>query len=259
MKEPWTRDGKVHADVVALAPDVSGLVSSVEVKDNQLVNKGDVIFKIDTARFELALQEAEADVESAAAALDQAEYNFSLYDKLGDGAATRQKIEESKAAVVQAKASVKQAIVKRETAQLDLDRTAVRAPVNGKLSNFGLRPGSYVSAGSTVTTLVDRDSFYVTGYFEEAKLRRIGVGEPVDVFLIGASHPLQGHVSGIAAGIEDRERSESQGALANVNPTFSWVRLAQRIPVRIDLDPYDQTLVAGQTATVKVLSRVNLP
>ncbi|NTJ65921.1 efflux RND transporter periplasmic adaptor subunit [Agrobacterium rhizogenes] len=254
MTEPWTRDGKVHADVVDLAPDVSGLVSSVEVKDNQVVSKGDVIFKIDTARFELAVLQAQSEVEGAQATLDQAEYNFALYAKLGDGAATQQKIQESRAEVAQAQASLKQALVKRDTARLDLDRTAVRAPVNGKLSNFSLRPGNYVNAGSTVTALVDQDSYYVTGYFEEGKVKRIALGDSVEVFLVGSSEPLHGHVSGIAAGIEDRERSDTKGALANVNPTFTWVRLAQRIPVRIELGPHQETLVVGETATVQVQS-----
>jgi multidrug resistance efflux pump len=123
--------------------------------------------------------------------------------------------------------------------------------VNGTLSNFSLRPGNYVTAGQPVTALVDADSYYIAGYFEETKLRRIRVGDAVRVRLMGADADLAGHVTSIAPGIEDRERTDSSRMLANVNPTFSWVRLAQRVPVRITLDQPIK-LVAGQTATVMV-------
>ena len=141
-----------------------------------------------------------------------------------------------------------------EVARLNLERSTVLAPVNGIVTNFDLLPGRYVNAGAAVFALIDSDTFRVEGYFEETKLRRYRIGEDATVKLIGDSRVLSGHVESIAYGIEDQNRSTSNELLASVNPTFSWVRLAQRIPVRIKLDdvPPDLLLVAGRTATVSI-------
>lgn len=256
MDEPWTRDGKVRADVVRLAADVSGIVSEVDAKDNQAVRKGDVIFRIDQARFTLALRQAEAQMESSKAALDMARSDLELYRKLGESSVTRQKIQQAETAVQQDEAAYSQAVISRDTAQLNLDRSVVRAPVNGVLTNFSMKPGNYVTAGAAVTALIDSDSYYVAGYFEENKLDRIKVGDPALVYLMGSKTPLKGHVDGVAGGIEDRERSDTSAQLANVTPTFTWVRLAQRVPVRVALDglPDDTALVAGRTASVTIIN-----
>lgn len=256
MDEPWTRDGKVRADVVRLAADVSGIVSEVDGKDNQTVRKGDVIFRIDQARFTLALRQAEAQMESSKAALDLARSDLELYRKLGESSVTRQKILQAETTVQQDEAAYNQAVISRDTAQLNLDRSVVRAPVNGVLTNFSMQPGNYVTAGTAVTALIDSDSYYVAGYFEENKLDRIKVGDPALVYLMGSKTPLKGHVDGVAGGIEDRERSDTSAQLANVTPTFTWVRLAQRVPVRVALDalPDDTALVAGRTASVTIVN-----
>ncbi|MBD9454834.1 HlyD family secretion protein [Rhizobium sp. RHZ02] len=256
MDEPWTRDGKVRADVVRLAADVSGIVSEVDAKDNQTVRKGDVIFRIDQARFTLALRQAEAQMESSKAALDLARSDLELYRKLGESSVTRQKIQQAETTVQQDEAAYNQAVISRDTAQLNLDRSVVRAPVNGVLTNFSMQPGNYVTAGTAVTALIDSDSYYVAGYFEENKLDRIKVGDPALVYLMGSKTPLKGHVDGVAGGIEDRERSDTSAQLANVTPTFTWVRLAQRVPVRVALDalPDDTALVAGRTASVTIVN-----
>ena len=256
MDEPWTRDGKVRADVVRLAADVSGIVSEVDAKDNQTVRKGDVIFRIDQARFTLVLRQAEAQMESSKAALDLARSDLELYRKLGESSVTRQKIQQAETTVQQDEAAHNQAVISRDTAQLNLDRSVVRAPVNGVLTNFSMQPGNYVTAGTAVTALIDSDSYYVAGYFEENKLDRIKVGDPALVYLMGSKTPLKGHVDGVAGGIEDRERSDTSAQLANVTPTFTWVRLAQRVPVRVALDalPDDTALVAGRTASVTIVN-----
>ncbi len=256
MDEPWTRDGKVRADVVRLAADVSGIVSEVDAKDNQTVRKGDVIFRIDQARFTLALRQAEAQMESSKAALDLARSDLELYRKLGESSVTRQKIQQAETTVQQDEAAYNQAVISRDTAQLNLDRSVVRAPVNGVLTNFSMQPGNYVTAGTAVTALIDSDSYYVAGYFEENKLDRIKVGDSALVYLMGSKTPLKGHVDGVAGGIEDRERSDTSAQLANVTPTFTWVRLAQRVPVRVALDslPGDTALVAGRTASVTIVN-----
>jgi RND family efflux transporter MFP subunit len=252
MREPWTRDGRVRADVIGVAPDVSGMVSQVLVVDNQEVRKGDVLFRIDSARFALALRQAQAVVDSSRAVLEQAKRDVARYEHLAEDVVTRQKQEQVRTTAAQAQAALHKAEADRDLAQLNLQRSEVKAPVSGVVTNFSLQPGDYTSAGLAVTALVDDQSFYVAGYFEETKLARIRIGAPVRIHLMGGGE-LRGHVQSIAAGIEDRERSD--GLLANVNPTFTWVRLAQRIPVRVALDevPEGTSLVAGRTATVTVL------
>ncbi|MBL1258220.1 HlyD family secretion protein [Methylocystis sp. Sn-Cys] len=256
-EEPWTRDGRVRAEVVAVAPDVSGLVSEVLVHDNQRVRKGDVLFRIDRKRFELALRQAEATLAGRAAALEVTAQDFTRYrtlDAKNNIAVSKQQFENVTGQHEQARAAYDLAVADRDLARLNLERSEVRASVNGAMTNFELRPGSYVTAGKSVAALVDEDSLHVDGYFEETKLPMIHVGDRVAVHLMGERQPLFGHVEGIASGIEDRDRSSGANLLANVNPTFNWVRLAQRIPVRIALDqpPPDIRLVAGRTATVFV-------
>ncbi|WP_341992584.1 HlyD family secretion protein [Azorhizobium sp. AG788] len=254
MEEPWTRDGRVRAAVVEVAPDVSGLIAEVAVRDNAPVKAGDLLFRIDPRRFEIALAQAEAALANKRAALAQAQRDADRYGKLNDSAVTQQKHEQVQTELEQDQAAFAQAQSDRDLAALNLERASVRAPVDGTVSNFDLRPGNYVTAGKGVAALVDAQSFYVAGYFEETKLPRIHVGDPVRIHLMGASVPLSGRVESVAAGIEDRERSDGATLLANVTPTFSWVRLAQRVPVRIALDPHPGlTLVAGRSATVEVL------
>ncbi|MCO5081109.1 MAG: HlyD family secretion protein [Rhizobiaceae bacterium] len=254
---PWTRDGHVRADVVRLAPDVSGLVSEVLVNDNQNVRKGDMLFRIDTSRFEIAFRQTEAQVANTKAALDLARMDHDRYQKLAaNEVVSLQKRQQAEATVKQAEAAYETALASRDVASLNLERASVRAPVNGIITNFSLRPGNYATAGSAIGALVDEDSFYVAGYFEETKLPRIHTGDPARIDVMGEPRSIFGRVVSIAGGIEDRERSDTVGFLANVAPTFAWVRLAQRIPVRIAIDdlPAGVHLIAGRTATVSVLS-----
>ncbi|MDZ5650253.1 HlyD family secretion protein [Nitrospirillum sp. BR 11828] len=255
MEEPWTRDGRVRADIVGVTPDVSGLVDEVLVRDNQTVTRGQVLFRIDKARFTLALQQADAAVAAKKASFDEAVLERNRYQSLSASAVSREKQEQTIAAAREAEAVYLQAVADRNVAKLNLDRTEVVATVNGYITNFDLRPGDYVTAGKAVTALVDSDSLHVQGYFEETKLGRIHVGDTVTVRLMGDPRSFTGHVESIAAAIEDRERTDGSNLLANVNPTFSWVRLAQRIPVRVILDhpPADLRLIPGRTATVAVV------
>jgi RND family efflux transporter MFP subunit len=246
----------VRADVVQVAPDVSGFVTDVLVKDNQKVHRGDVLFRIDRERFALALRQADASVAGHQATLDQANADLKRYSALTTDAVSQQKQEQVLATQLQAKAAFDQAVADRAVAQLNLDRSEVHASVNGVITNMDLRPGAYVTAGKGVMALVDSDTLHVDGYFEETKLARIRVGDKVQIRLMGEKGTLTGRVESIAAGIEDRDRAEGASLLANVNPTFSWVRLAQRVPVRIALDPVPDgmSLVAGRSATVEVLN-----
>lgn len=254
MEAPWTRDGRVRADVVEVAPDVSGLVTDVLVRDNQPVRRGDVLFRIDRDRFALALREAEAAVASRKAALDLAAANAGRYGQLSDAVVTKEKREEISSTEQQAQAAYDQATAERDLAKLNLARSDVKASVTGTVTNMDLQPGAYVAAGHGTMALVDAGSLHVEGYFEETKLPRIHVGDPVRVRLMGEARDIGGQVESIAGGIEDRERGASSSLLANINPSFTWVRLAQRVPVRVALErvPDGVALIPGRTATVEV-------
>jgi len=251
--EPWTRDGRVRADIIQIAPDVSGLVTRVDVANDQPVRRGQPLFYIDRARYALALRQADAAVAAQRASLDQARREAARNRALGDLVAG-EVTEQGQAKVDQDEAALGQAQAARDLAALNLSRTVTVAPADGLMSDLTLRVGDYVSAGKPVVALIDSSSFRVEGYFEETKLKDVRVGQSVTVRIMGEPAPLRGHIQSIAAGIEDRDRAAGANLLPNVNPTFSWVRLAQRIPVRVKLDsaPRDLRLIAGRTASVSV-------
>jgi multidrug resistance efflux pump len=251
---PWTRDGRVRANVVQIAPDVSGLVTAVPVQDNQRVAAGTLLFEVDRARYELALRQAQAALTAARVTLAQAQRENARNTDLGN-LISQELREQTGTRVEAAQAGVAQANVALDAARLNLERAQVRAPVDGLVTNLDMRGGSYAQAGRAALALVDARSFYVEGYFEETKLPRIHVGDRVRVTPMGGAR-LEGTVESIAAGIADRDRSTGSNLLPSVNPTFNWVRLAQRIPVRVKLDPLQPgtRLVAGETVTVQVLT-----
>ncbi|RKT20718.1 RND family efflux transporter MFP subunit [Paraburkholderia sp. RAU2J] len=253
MFAPWTRDGHVRADVIQVAPDISGLISSVEVVDNQQVKQGQVLFVIDQARYTLALRQAQATAQQRRATLDQARREDARNRKLGNLVAA-EVAEESRSRVEAGEAALADANVAIDTARLNLQRATIVSPVDGYLNDRAPRTGEFVAAGRAVVAVVDMHSFRVDGYFEETKLRGIDIGQPVDIRVMGEPAALRGHVQSIVAGIEDRDRTQGSNLLPNVNPAFSWVRLAQRIPVRVALDeiPADFRMIAGRTATVSV-------
>jgi RND family efflux transporter MFP subunit len=252
--DPWTRDGHVRADVVRVASDVGGLVTSVAVHDNQPVRKGDLLFVVDMPRYADALGQADANIASARAKLEQARKVAKRDIALGDLVATE--THEANVAQVQtAQAALDAAVAGKQTAELNVRRTAVRASVNGIVTNLDLHPGDFVGAGTQALALVDSDSIRVEGYFEETKLGRIHVGDKARIRLMGDDRDLEGHVDSVTAGIADDQSKGTPNQLLAVDPTFSWVRLAQRIPVRIHVDrmPAGTQLIAGRTATVTIL------
>jgi multidrug resistance efflux pump len=252
---PWTRDGRVRADVVSIAPDVPGFVVNVAVHDNQVVSKGDPLFELDRARYEIALRLALATVARQRASLAEAGREAHRNDRLGELVSSEVR-EQSRTRMQEASAELQRGLADLAAARLNLQRTLVVAPVNGIVTNLELRPGNYLTAGRQGLALVDSDSLHVDGYFEETKLPRLHEGDRVSVRLMGESQLLYGSVQSIAPAIFDRERTPTGDLVANINPTFSWVRLAQRVPVRIKLDPgpLDVRMIAGRTATVVDLS-----
>jgi RND family efflux transporter MFP subunit len=250
---PHTPDGRVLADIVPVTPDVSGLVTDVCVADNQSVKAGDPLFQVDLQRYRLDKEQAKANLDAKESMLAQARREANRNRSLGSLVA-EENLEQSRSRVEELFALVAQARAGLDIAQLNLERTTIRASVNGKVTNFSMKPGYYAVAGHPAFALVDLDSFHVDGYFEETKLRSIHPGDNVDIQLMGESRHIKGHVQGIASGIEDRDRTMGNNLLANVNPSFSWVRLAQRVPVRIALDevPGDILLVIGRTASIEI-------
>jgi multidrug resistance efflux pump len=251
--EPWTRDGKIRADVAEISTDVNALVLEVRVHDNQSVAKGDVLLVLDRSRYDLAVRQSDAAIAATEASLAQAIRENRRNDALGD-LVTREQREQGAARVAALRAELEGARAQRDTAALNASRTVVRSPVNGIATNVDVQPGDYASVGRQVLAVVNSDSFRVDGYFEETKVALIRAGDRAVVRIMGVGSDIEGTVESIAAGIEDRERGPSSNGLANINPTFSWVRLAQRIPVRIRLTgvPADIRLIAGRTATVSV-------
>lgn len=254
MFAPWTRDGHIRADIVQIAPDVSGLIQQVEVSDNQQVSKGQVLFTIDQDRFRLALRQAQATVAERQETFEQARRESKRNRGLGNLVA-REQLEESQSREARALSALNEAKVAVDAAQLNLDRSVIRSPVDGHLNDRAPRSQEFVTAGRPVLSVVDAASYHIDGYFEETKLDGIHVGSRVDIRVVGDNARLTGHVVSIVAAIEDRDRSSGANLLPNVNPAFSWVRLAQRIPVRIAFDevPKDFRMIAGRTATVSIV------
>ncbi len=252
--DPWTRDGRVRADVVRVTPDVGGLITEVKVRDNQQVNPGDLLFVVDRPRYALALEQANAAIQSARATLGQARREAKRDLALGNLVAAEAH-EQNVARVATAQAALAQAEAQADAARLNLSRTNIKASVAGTVTNLDLHPGDFVAAGQQAMALVDRDSLRVEAYFEETKLGSIRIGDKAHIRLMGDGRVVEGHVESIAAGISDSELTNTGNLLPNVNPTFNWVRLAQRIPVRIKLDkvPADLRLVSGRTATVTIV------
>ena len=254
MFSPWTRDARVRADVVTIAPDVSGYIDDLRVKDNAAVKKGDVLFTIDQERYKRALATADANVAARRAEMTMRKSQAERRAKLTELAISQEGRENAELVAASAAATYEQALADRSTASLNLARTVVRAPVSGFVTNLGLVVGQYVGVGTRVMALIDQDSYRVEGYFEETKIPMIRVGDHVDIHLLDGGPTLRGHVNSISKGITDRDNANGPELLANVNPTFEWVRLAQRIPVRIQIDevPDGVLISSGMTCTVTI-------
>jgi RND family efflux transporter MFP subunit len=255
MGAPWTRDGTVRAYVVTMAPEVAGRIVKLPVADNQFVHKGDVLFEIEAADYRIALEQAQAQAQRDGAALDYARANEGRQATLeGEGWVSKNIYQQVASTLHQLEAAVavdRAAIAK---AQLDLGRVVIRSPVNGYVTNLLAQLGDYATVSQKLISLVDADSFWIDGYFEETNLDRIQDGDPATIKLMGYSQLVRGHVGGVARGINIPNAQPDQAGLASVNPIFTWVRLAQRVPVRIHIDqvPDGVRLVAGMTATVQV-------
>lgn len=254
MHAPWTRDGRVQAEIINVSADVAGHVVEVFVKDNQLVHKGDLLIKIDPERYRIALAQAEAVLQSHHADLSQKQRSAERRSNVDDLVVSSEVREMADTQSQTAAALYQEAQQQVAAAKLNLARTEVHAPVNGYVTNLLVHPGDYAQVGRPQLAVVDKDSFWIYGYFEETKIPALHANDPVRITLMSGTQTLQGHVESISRAIADRDNTTTPELLANVNPTFSWVRLAQRIPVRIRIDkaPDNVLLSAGMTCTVIV-------
>jgi RND family efflux transporter MFP subunit len=254
MNSPWTRDGKVRADVINIASDVSGKVVSVAVRDDQLVHKGDILFSIDPKQYQFSLANAEARLASRKVNVQMSGREAERRENLEEGVVS---VENRERAVFQsssAEAAYREAEAEVALAKLNLERTNVRSPIDGYITNLNVHPGDYANVGVALLAVIDKNSFWVNGYFEETKLHLIKEGDPVEIRLMNDQARLNGEIQSIAHGISDRENATGKQLLSDVNPTFTWVRLAQRVPVRIRIKeiPDNLHIAAGMTCTVIV-------
>ena len=251
MDSPWTRDGRIRADVVNIAPDVAGLVAEVAVHDNQPVKKGDLLLRIDPEHYQMVVKRAEALVASRKATLEMRQDNAKRRADMSEQVVPRESRSDASQLAAAAEADLREAQAQLDAARLDLSRAEVRSPVDGYVTNLQVFKGDFTQRGQAAMAVVDSHSFYVYGYFEETRLPLIRVGDKADLRMMSGEH-LSGTVESISRGIYDRDNPESRELLADVNPTFNWVRLAQRVPVRIHLDevPEGFVLAAGLTCTV---------
>ncbi|SDE08596.1 RND family efflux transporter, MFP subunit [Paraburkholderia lycopersici] len=251
MLAPWTRDGHIYADTVRLSADVPGIITAVYVTDNQPVKRGQPLFVIDQSRYDLARQQAEAEVQRRLVATDQARREYMRNVGLGD-LVSQEALEESRERLQSDESDLVYSRTLLNVANLNVGRTVVTSPVDGYVNDKAPHVGEYVERGSPIVSVVDASSFSAVRYFEETKLNGIRLGQSADIYVVGEQVPLHGRVKSIAAAVEDRERTESPNLLPNIDPNFAWVRLEQRIPVRVTLDgtPDNLRLVAGRTATV---------
>lgn len=254
MQSPWTRDGKIRAEQVSITPQVSGSITELKVKDNQLVKAGDVLFRIDDTPYHIAVLNAEAQLARMQTDLAKANNEANRRRHLSQNYISAEDLDTANISVKAAQASVAAAQAQLAQAQWQLAQTVVKAPVDGWVTNLSTRTGNYATAGQPVFALVDSHSFYVMGYFEETKLRHIHGGAAAKIVLYSGDVTLQGHVSSIGRAIYDQSVETDSGLVADIKPNVPWVRLAQRVPVRIQFDnlPAGLTLVSGTTCTVAI-------
>ena len=254
VTSPWTRDGRIRVQVASVAPEISGRIVAVRITDNQFVHKGDLLYQIEPFDFEVALRTNKAVLEQKKADLHVKELQNARRQKLSDLATTAEEQQVYEGSAIQAKAAVDAAEQQVGEAEINLRRTQVRSPVNGYITNLLMREGDYAHAGATNVSVVDTDSFWVDGYFEETKLARLCIGDRAEAKLMGYAQPIRGHLTTVTRGISVSDASPGTQGLPNVDAVYTWVRLAQRVPVRIAIDdvPRGVPLVSGTTATVTV-------
>ncbi|MFC0228133.1 p-hydroxybenzoic acid efflux pump subunit AaeA [Serratia aquatilis] len=256
-ESPWTRDAKFSADIVAIAPDVSGLLTEVPVTDNQLVKQGQVLFVIDPTRYQQALAQANADVAYYQALTAEKQREAGRRVHLGIKAMSQEEIDQSSNVLQTVQQQLAKAIAVRDLAKLDLERTTVRAPADGWVTNLNVHAGEFINRGATAVALVKKNTFYIIAYLEETKLNGLNKGDRAEITPLGSNRIMRGTVDSVAAAVNNNSSSVNSKGLASIDSNLEWVRLAQRVPVKIILDELDQQnpYPAGTTATVVITGK----
>ncbi|WP_213991067.1 HlyD family secretion protein [Sodalis sp. dw_96] len=257
---PWTRDAKIRGEVIQIAAEVPGKLINLPIADDQKVKRGDLLLTIDPSDYQINLDNALAKSAQLSIQRDQALHQYTRRARLTHQVISQEDLETAKTALASLNNQIDQATIAIKKARLDLSRTRIYAPADGYVTNLGLREGNYISPGQSLLALVDANSFYVMAYFEETKMRFIVAGKPVEIIPYNGGQPMYGHIIGIGRAIVDQSASTGEQLLQNVEPDYPWVRLAQRIPVRIAIDRRDDgaatpPLIAGSTCTVKIRDR----
>ena len=257
----WTRDGMVRVQVANVAPQISGQIVEVRTHDNQHVQKGDVLYVIEKFDFAVALDNAKATIlnrEADLAVKKAQNARRAALTTLSTSIEEKQQFDGNarmaEAALASAKAGLSQA-------EINLQRTEVRSPVDGYVTNLLMRVGDFARAGTPNLSVIDENSYWIDAYFEETKLANFHVGDPVEATLLGFQDPIKGRIESITGGISAANAASSTQGLPNVDPIFTWVRLAQRIPVRIRIEqvPPDVPLIAGMTCSISVVGAQGMP
>lgn len=251
---PWTRDGRTRVQVANVAPQVSGQITGLHVVDNQVVRRGDVLYVIDQFDFRTALAGANATVLSRQSDQQNKQTESNRRAQLGVLSTSVEEKQNFASQAAQAGAALESAQAQLRQAEINLARTVVRSPVNGVVTNLLMRVGDYAREGTTNISVIDSDSYWIDGYFEETKLAYICIGDAARASLLGFRQPIEGVVESLTRGISDSDAAPSTQGLPSVNPVYTWVRLAQRVPIRIRITnvPSNVPLIAGLTATVSL-------
>jgi multidrug resistance efflux pump len=252
---PWTRDGRIRVQVASVAPEVSGRITELHVADNQFVHKGEVLYVIDPFDFEVALRSNKASLQQKAADLQVKQVQSERRQHLSTIATSAEEQQVFAGTAIQARAALEAAQQQVNQADVNLRRTRVRSPVNGYITNLLMRVGDFAHQGTANVSIIDNDSYWIDGYLEETKMARVCIGDRVEAKLMGYAQPIMGHVATVTRGIGVSNAAAGTQGLPNVDAVYTWVRLAQRIPVRIAIDqvPPGIPLVSGMTATVTIL------
>ena len=262
IENPWTRDGQVRTQVIQVTPRVNGMVIKIHVVDNQKVKKGDLLFEIDPSQYQVKLNQAQARLTRTKEAAKGTKIEFervkNIYAK-DKGAVSQKDLVRNETNYYKSLADIDSSEEQVNTAKLNLSYTKVFAEVDGYVSNINFQIGSQASANKPILALVDENAYWVFGFFREDAIPEVEVGDTAMVTLLAyPDTPLSGKVESIAWGIAHSDGNPGNNLLPSIKPVFQWIRLAQRIPVRIKLDtlPENVKLRFGLTASVMVLKNV---
>ncbi|WP_273804943.1 efflux RND transporter periplasmic adaptor subunit [Providencia rettgeri] len=248
---PWTRDGRIRAEINQVTAEVSGKIDNLLIIDNQEVKKGDLLLIIDPTDYEIKVRQSELELNELVIQHNFAKNQLARRTKLNQVAISKEELEDAQSRLASLTQKIELAKVKINKAKLDLSRTKISSPVNGFITNLNLRAGNYINAGSPLFAIVDKDSYYVIAYLEETKMTNVVIGDNAKIQLYGNNNELSGKVQSIGRAIDDNNSSTGNQLLENVQPNYPWVRLAQRVPVKISLqNSQNISLIPGTTCTV---------